>query len=364
MSAEPLAVSRELEPYLDSRILVVDDQPANVMLLRKMLNAAGYQYVKTTIDPTAVRALHRAECFDIILLDIRMPRLDGHGVLALLQEDAQASGDYVPVLVLTAQDDDETRLRALGAGAKDFVTKPFNRTEVLNRIRNMLEVRLLHKAVKQQNEILEHKVRERTAELRETRLEIIRRLGLAAEYRDNETGLHIVRMSKFSQVLARAAGLDARQAELILNASPMHDIGKLGIPDRVLLKPGRLDDEEWAVMKTHVRIGAEILDGHPSELMQMAARIARHHHERWDGTGYPEGLAGEAIPIEARIVAVADVFDALTSRRPYKPAWRVADAMAEMHRVAGSHLDPRLVPLFAGQLDTVLEIKRQHAEPA
>ncbi|MEJ2576803.1 MAG: response regulator [Gammaproteobacteria bacterium] len=364
MSAEPQLVAREIEPYLNSRVLVVDDQPANVLLLRKMLGAAGYQSVATTTDPTAVRGLHRAEPFDIILLDIRMPRLDGHGVMAQLQEDARASGDYVPVLVLTAQEDEETRLKALAAGAKDFVTKPFNRTEVLNRIRNMLEVRLLHKAVRQQNEVLEQRVRERTAELRETRLEIIRRLGLAAEYRDNETGLHIVRMSRFSQVLARAAGFDEYQAELILNASPMHDIGKLGIPDRILLKPGRLDEEEWAVMQTHVHIGARILDGHPSELMQMAARIARHHHERWDGTGYPHGLAGEAIPIEARIVAVADVFDALTSRRPYKEAWPVETAVAELHRIAGSHLDPTLVNLFVSRLPEILDIKQQHAEPA
>lgn len=364
MSATLETVREFADPHLQARLLVVDDQAANVLLLRKLLRSAGYQQVEGVSDPTAVRGLHQAQAFDLILLDIRMPVLDGYGVMAQLQEDADATGDYVPVLVLTAQNDEETRLKALEAGAKDFVTKPFNRVEVLNRIRNMLEVRLLHKQLRAHNEILEQRVRERTAELRDTRLEIVRRLGLAAEYRDNETGLHIVRMSKYSALLARAAGLDEKQQELILNASPMHDIGKLGIPDRVLLKPGRLDDEEWAVMRTHAEIGARILDDHPSTLLQMAARIARCHHERWDGRGYPAGLSGEDIPLEARIVAVADVFDALTSKRPYKEAWTVEAAIDELRRVAGSHLDPRLVELFLGQLPAVLDIKSRHAEPA
>jgi putative two-component system response regulator len=235
--------------------------------------------------------------------------------------------------------------------------------EVLNRIRNMLEVRLLHNRIREQNEVLEQRVRERTAELNETRLEIIRRLGLAAEYRDNETGLHIIRMSLYSKQLALQSGLSATHAELILNASPMHDIGKLGIPDRVLLKPGRLDDEEWTVMKRHAQIGADILAGHHSELLQMAAEIALCHHEKWDGSGYPRQLQGTQIPLEARIVAVADVFDALTSNRPYKRAWTVDDALAEMQNVAGSHFDPRLVDNFLAILPQITNIMNRYAEP-
>jgi putative two-component system response regulator len=350
------------ESLLEARILVVDDQKPNVLLLRKMLQAAGYRHVDTTTEPLEVQGLHESNPYDVILLDIRMPRLDGFGVMRLLHEN-QGADDYVVILVLTAQTDEETRMRALEGGATDFVTKPFNRLEVLNRIRNMLQVRLLHTRVREQNDILEKRVRERTEELADTRLEIVRRLGRAAEYRDNETGLHIIRMSTYSHLLARQIGMGERMAELILNASPMHDIGKLGVPDSVLLKPGRLDDEEWEVMRSHARIGADILSGHHSELLEMAERIALCHHERWDGSGYPEGLAGESIPIEARIVAVADVFDALTSKRPYKKAWSVEDALQEVERCAGSHFDPRLVSPFMEIIPQVRQVMERYGEP-
>jgi cyclic di-GMP phosphodiesterase len=347
---------------LGARLLIVDDQPPNVLLLRKMLQGEGYTDVVGTTDPRQVLGLYLERPFDIILLDIRMPHLDGFGVMEQLR-GVQAADDYVAILVLTAQSDDETRLRALAAGATDFVTKPFNRLEVLNRIRNILQVRMLHNRMRLENDILEQRVRERTAEINETRLEIIRRLGRAAEYRDNETGLHIIRMSTYSQMLALQAGLGEEHAELILNASPMHDIGKLGIPDRVLLKPGRLNDEEWGIMKTHAHIGAEILSGHHSELMQAASRIALCHHEKWDGSGYPQGLAGEDIPVEARIVAVADVFDALTSARPYKRAWSVEDALAELCRGAGSHFSPVLVEHFMTLVPQVRQVMERYAEP-
>jgi putative two-component system response regulator len=351
------------EELIQARILVVDDQPPNVLLLRKMLQAAGYVSVVATTDPLDVRGLHERDPFDIILLDIRMPGLDGFGVMEQLKQLAEGD-DYVAILVLTAQTDEETRLRALQAGATDFVTKPFNRLEVLNRIRNILQVRLLYKRVREQNDALEQRVRERTEELHETRLEIIRRLGRAAEYRDNETGLHILRMSTYSQMLARRLGLGDALAEQILNASPMHDIGKLGIPDRVLLKPGRLDGEEWAIMQTHAEIGADILSGHPSDLLEMASSIALCHHEKWDGSGYPRGLAGEAIPVAARIVAVADVFDALTSVRPYKPAWSLEDALAELRAGAGKQFEPRLVDAFLDIVPDVRRVMAQYAEPA
>jgi putative two-component system response regulator len=345
-----------------ARILIVDDQPANVLVLKKTLQMAGYQSVAGITDPTQVKTLHQEHPYDVILLDIRMPKLDGFGVMSQLRE-LQQEDDYVAILVLTAQTDEETRIRALKEGATDFVTKPFNRVEVLNRLHNMLEVRILHNRLREQNDALEQRVRERTQELNDTRLEIIRRLGLAAEYRDNETGLHILRMSHYAQLLASTIGLDAQRTELILHASPMHDIGKLGIPDRVLLKPGRLDDEEWAIMKTHARIGADILAGHHSDLLCMATEIALCHHEKWDGSGYPRGLSGEQIPLEARIVALADVFDALTSVRPYKRAWSPEDAFAEIQRCAGSHFDPTLVEHFLAVAPSLLAIMERYAEP-
>ena len=354
-------VESQRHSYLEARVLVVDDQPPNTLLLRKLLEAEGYRQVVTTNDPTEVLPLHRQAPFDAILLDIRMPKLDGFGVMRMLQEDA--GDDYAPVIVLTAQTDEETRLRALAEGARDFVTKPFNRVEVLHRIRNMLEIRLLHRRVRHQNELLEQRVQERTRELQETRLEIVRRLGKAAEFRDNETGFHIIRMSKFSELIARAMGLNDSVADLILHASPMHDIGKLGIPDGILLKPGKLDPQEWAIMKTHTDIGAEILEGHPSRLLQMAARIARAHHEKWDGSGYPRGLRDKEIPLEARIVAVADVFDALTSRRPYKEPWTVEASVEEIRALAGRHFDPAVVKAFFAALPRILDVKTQYAEP-
>jgi putative two-component system response regulator len=362
MSAQlQIPVHGDVPAYLCARVLVVDDQPPNTLLLRKLLEAEGYRQVVTINDPTEVLPLQREAPFDVILLDIRMPKLDGFGVMRLLQD--HAGDDYVPIIVLTAQTDEETRLRALAEGAKDFVTKPFNRAEVLNRIRNMLEVRLLHRRVREQNELLEQRVRERTVELQETRLEIVRRLGKAAEFRDNETGFHIIRMSKFAELTARAMGINDAIAELILHASPMHDIGKLGIPDGILLKPGRLDPQEWEVMKTHTDMGAEILDGHHSKLLQMAARIARAHHERWDGTGYPRGLREKEIPLEARIVAVADVFDALTSQRPYKKAWTVEASLEEIRALTGRHFDPAVVKAFFAALPRILDVKSRYAEP-
>ena len=349
------------------RILIVDDNPANVQLLEMMLYIAGYTNVRSTTDPTEVKGLHQKWSFDVILLDIKMPELDGFGVMEQLAEiDAE---DYLPVLVITAQQEQETRLKALEWGAKDFVTKPFDKSEVLHRIANMMEVRALYNERKRQAEILEAKVRERTRELNdrnmeleETRLEIIRRLGRAGEYRDNETGMHVIRMSKCCQRLALAAGLDEEHAKHILNANPMHDVGKIGIPDRILLKPGRFDPDEWEIMKTHTTIGADIIGDHRSPIMKMARTIARTHHEKWDGSGYPNALKGEEIPFDGRISAVCDVFDALTSERPYKTAWPVDEAVAYINENSGSHFDPALVPLFNGALDDILRIGREHPD--
>ena len=349
------------ERILAARVLIVDDEPVNARLLEKMLAAAGYTNFIAITDPRRVAPLYAAERIDLVLLDLNMPEVDGFQVMDQLRE-IEGSND-LPVLILTAQADRETRLRALAAGAKDFLTKPLDRAEVLTRIRNMLEVQLLHRDLRDQNRVLEKMVEARTRELQDTRLEVIRRLGRAAEYRDNETGLHIIRMSTYSQLMARAIGMDEAEAEMILNASPMHDIGKIGIPDRILLKPGKLEPAEWEVMKTHTAIGAKILSGHSSPLLGMAAEIALTHHEKWDGSGYPRGLKGEEIPLVGRIVAVADVFDALTSKRPYKKAWLVEQAVDFLQAERGRHFDPELVDVFLSLLDEVLEVGRRYAEP-
>jgi putative two-component system response regulator len=343
------------------RILIVDDTESHVLLLRKILKGAGYLTVATTTNPEEAVDLYKEFEPELVVLDLHMQPIDGFQILDQLKA-VEPADSYVPALMMTALNDPDVLNRALERGARDFLNKPFDRVEALTRIRNMIEVRMLHKRVRENNRVLEDTVRDRTREIRETRLEVIRRLGRAAEYRDNETGLHIVRMSLASQRLGRAIGLSDGECELILNASPMHDIGKIGIPDRILLKPGPLDEDEWRIMKRHPAIGAELLSGGNSELMQMAEIIAHCHHEKWDGTGYPRGLAGETIPLAARIVAVCDVFDALLSKRPYKAAWTVEQALAEMEKRAGSHLDPRLVAKFKEILNDVLEIHARYAD--
>jgi putative two-component system response regulator len=341
-------------------ILIVDDEPANIKLLKRMLGMDGYTNIVTTDDPRQASSLYQQYQCDLVLLDIRMPHMNGFEVLAELK---RLSTDPPLVVVLTAQTSYEYRLRALTDGARDFIGKPFDRAELLARVANMLEMHLLQKQVREHNQILEQKVRERTAELYDTRLEIVRRLGRAAEFRDNETGMHIIRMSKISALIGQDYGLDLEQCEMLLNASPMHDIGKIGIPDHVLLKPDKLSPDEWEVMKTHARIGADILAGHESELLDMARIIALTHHEKWDGSGYPQGLAGEAIPLPGRIVALADVFDALTSVRPYKQAWRIEEAVKLIDENRGRHFDPQLVDVFMQSLDDIVEIKKQYADP-
>lgn len=345
----------------NASILVVDDELANVRLLEKIFSTMGYENVISTQDPCQVVPLFQEHNIDLILLDLDMPVLDGYGVLDAL--NALTNGELPAILVLTAQHMQSYRQRALDNGARDYVTKPFDANELLSRVRNILDVQMAHKYIRHQNEILERKVQERTQAIHETRLQVVRRLGRAAEYRDNETGLHIIRMSKMAVVIAQATGMDDEQCDLLLNAAPMHDIGKIGIPDNILLKPGKFEPEEWVIMQTHAQIGADILSGDDSDLMTMAHEIALSHHEKWNGKGYPRGLEGEAIPIVGRITALADVFDALTSERPYKKAWSVEDAVELITSERGQHFDPNLVDLFLEKLPEIILIKEKYAEP-
>jgi len=346
--------------YKEAGVLIVDDNPINVQLLNMMLEMEEFTNVQSTTDSRLVLELQQQHKFDIILLDIQMPHLDGFQVMEQLHliEDS----GYLPVLVLTAQQDMDTRLRALESGAKDFVTKPFDRAEVLNRIYNILEVRFLYNERLRQAEVLEAKVNERTQQLQDSRLELIRRLGRAGEYRDNETGMHVIRMSKSCRCLALQAGMSEEMADLILQASPMHDVGKIGIPDNILLKPGKFEPEEWEIMKTHSEIGGDIIGEHEDGIMRMAHLIALTHHEKWDGTGYPNGLKGEEIPIEGRIASICDVFDALTSERPYKKGWPVEEAIKFINDNAGSQFDAELVGHFNDALEKILEIRKNYAD--
>jgi len=349
-----------IENKLQANILVVDDKEQNIKLIEMMLKYAGYNNVQSTMEPRQVKELYLNNNFDLILLDIRMPHLDGFQVMQQLRDCLK--DDYLPILVLTAQNDMQTRLQALESGAKDFVTKPFDRVEVLNRIDNLLEVRALYNERKNMADVMEKKFLTRTRELHDTRLKIIQRLGRAGEYRDNETGMHVIRMSKSSQKLALAAGLGESYAELILNASPMHDVGKIGIADSILLKPGKLDKDEFDTMKTHAQIGADIIGNDSSDLMKMARSIAITHHEKWDGSGYPNGLKGEETPIEGRISAICDVFDALTSVRPYKKAWPVEKALSLINSESGKHFDPDLVPLFNEIFPDIITIREEYGD--
>jgi putative two-component system response regulator len=350
------------DPMDPARILVVDDEPVNLKLLDKLLTGQGYRPPVLVHDPREVLERYQQHRPDLILLDINMPHLDGYQVMAQLQ----ALNDPLlpPIVILTAQLGREYLVKALAAGARDFVGKPFDRVELLMRVRNLLDAQRAHRLLHDQKAVLEEMVRTRTEDLHRTRLQVVHRLGRAAEYRDNETGLHTIRMSHYAARLAHSMGWSPADCELLLHASPMHDVGKIGIPDAILLKPGKFEPHEWATMQTHAAIGAHILDDGDSDLLQLASTIARSHHEKWDGSGYPQGLAGEAIPQAGRIVAVADVFDALTSVRPYKKAWPVEEAVRWIRDNAGTHFDPVVAAHFEQCLPDILAIRERFKEPA
>lgn len=324
-------------------ILAVDDEDANVLLLRRILERAGHTRVTTTTDPTQVAGLLEQIQPRLLLLDLHMPRMDGFELMEQLGHSERRS---TPFLVLTADVTEEAKRRALSLGARDFLTKPLDQVELTLRVHNLLQVQQLQDRLFEQNACLEEQVAERTRELEQARLEILDRLALAAEYRDDDTQEHARRIGRTCSLLARLLGLAHAEVELIQRAAPLHDIGKIGIPDAILLKPGRLTDEEFELMKLHTTIGAEILSGGSGALLRMAELIALTHHEHWDGRGYPHGLAGDRIPLAGRIVAVADVFDALTHKRPYKHAWVVKEAVAETFHQAGRQFDPRVVEAF------------------
>jgi putative two-component system response regulator len=327
------------------RIVVVEDDESAALLVR-MLGAAGYEDVRSAASPAVLDVLLDRWEPDLVVLDLQLPGIDGFELL----QRVVATG--VPALVLTADDSPTTRRRALGLGARDFVTKPLDRVEVLLRVGNLLQTRRLQRALEDRNHDLQRWVRARTADLEEARKETLERLALAAEYRDDDTAQHTKRVGRTAALLARQLGLAADTIEHLRLAAPLHDVGKIGIPDAVWLRPGKLADHEREMLEEHTTIGARILAGSRSPILRLAEQIARTHHERWDGTGYPQGLAGDAIPLAGRITAVADVFDVLAHPRPHKKAWPLDQAVQEIVDQSGRQFDPEVVSAFR-RLDAV-----------
>ncbi|MEY4718234.1 MAG: hypothetical protein RL563_852 [Pseudomonadota bacterium] len=342
------------------RILAIDDQADNLLLIRQALRKIGYQCIDTEVNPVHAIDRFKSESYDLVLLDYNMPDMNGLEVLCAISEIAER--ERIPIIMLTVQEDRQTRHASLALGCKDFISKPIDLNELRLRIGNQLENRSLNLMMRDQNILLEEKVSQRTEALQSLQLELIQRLADAAEYRDNETGVHVKRMSHFSQCIGRFFGLDEEHQSLLLKASPMHDIGKIGISDSILLKPGKYTPEEFEVMKQHTWIGARILGGSRFELIQAARDIALCHHERWNGEGYPRGLSGEDIPLLARIVSIADVFDALTMVRPYKTAWTTEAAYNEITTMSGSYFDPQVVEAFKAAFEEILQIRAVFSE--
>jgi len=334
-------------------LLVVDDTPENIDILSGILRK-DYKVKAALNGMKALSIASQEPRPDLILLDIMMPEMDGYEVCEALKANPFTAN--IPVIFITAKSEEKDEELGLKLGAVDYITKPISPAIVLARVKT-------HLALYNQSLALEDKVRQRTEELHNTRLEIIERLGRAAEFKDNETGLHVIRMSHYSRIIAAAMDFDEDWVDLIFHAAPMHDVGKIGIPESILCKPGALDAEEWAAMQQHPSIGAEIIGDHEDKLLQTAKEIAITHHEKWDGSGYPNGLKGADIPLSGRIIAVADVFDALTTKRPYKEAWPVEKALDLIKESAGSHFDPHIVDVFLESVPKVLEIKTRFGEP-
>jgi putative two-component system response regulator len=339
------------------RVVIVDDTPLNLTLMQALIGKVEGCTAQAFDNP--LRALESCirEEPDLLIVDYMMPELDGLEFIRRLR--AVEGRQDVPILMVTADHEKQTRYDALQCGATDFLNKPIDRHEFQPRVRNMLALRRAHLASRERAETLAAEVRRATADLHARERETITRLARAAEFRDPETGAHIQRMAHYSALIARRLGLPGEQAEAILQAAPMHDVGKMGIPDHILLKPGRLTPEEFEVMKRHPLIGHDILKGSASAIVQLGSSIALTHHEKFDGSGYPQGLTGPAIPLEGRIVAIADVFDALTSERPYKKAWPLTDARGFLLEGRGRHFDPAGVDAFLAGWDEAMAIRER-----
>ena len=342
------------------QVLIVDDTEINLILFGALVKKLDDCQAHVFANPRQALSWVVDNVPDLIIVDYMMPELDGIEFIRLVRE--MPGRTQLPILMITANDQKQIRYRALDFGANDFLTKPIDKVEFLARARNMLSLNQARKNMADHASWLSGEVRKATREIKERERETVLRLSKAAEYRDPETGAHILRMAYYSMLIARELGLSEDDQQLLLEAAPMHDIGKVGIADAILLKPGRLTLEEFDVMKQHAMFGYELLSGSSSKLLQAGAEIARGHHEKYDGSGYPYGIKGEEIPVFSRIVAVADVFDALTSERPYKKAWEVEAAVDFLNAGSGSHFDPACITAFFGAWDDVQKVREQYQE--
>ena len=362
--------------------MIIDDEPVNIKVVQLHLKLAGYQRFVTSTDPRPVMEMVAREMPDVILIDIMMPYVSGLQILERLRDADHLA--HIPTIVLTAADNEQTRMEALGLGDTDFLGKPVNAAELIVRVRNALLVKAHHDHLKNYAREMEQQVRRRTAELAASRLELIHCLARTAEFRDNETSRHVIRVGRYAEIIARQLGMDEASVELIGHAAPLHDMGKVGVPDCVLLKPGRLTQDEYEIMqkhavygqqtfepmspedwrtyKSHTFMGEMIMDVQSSPIITMAAKIALTHHEKWDGTGYPLGLKGQDIPLGGRITAVADVFDALSSKRPYKPAFELDRCFSIMEGGRGTHFDPQVLDAFLARREAVVQVHTKFAD--
>ncbi|MBJ7328389.1 MAG: response regulator [Solirubrobacteraceae bacterium] len=345
--AHDLSPASSTDDVRSMRVLVADDAPFNVELLVRILRGWGFEEIKSTTDSSAIEGLVQRWRPDLLMLDFQMPAPDGFEVMRRIRQ-TEFDSIRMPIIMLTADTTIETRRRALSLGADDFLCKPFDFEEVCLRASNILRARQLEVALAEKNAELEDSVAERTEALERAHMEMLERLARVAEYRDDDTHHHTERVGRIAAQLAAVLGLDAEEVELIRQAAPLHDIGKVAIPDPVLLKPGKLTRDEFELVKTHTTIGGRILAGAGSAPLRLAATIATTHHERWDGQGYPSGLSGKQIPLQSRIVMVADVFDALTHERPYKDAMPIPEALVEMRAMTGTFFDPWVMRAFEG----------------
>ena len=384
-SALPHPGSVSAEDVLTSRIMIVDDEAVNVRVVRKLLNRLGYQNLTSTTDSTQVLELLRRQQPDVLLLDVMMPEVSGFAILKAMQSDDALRS--IPVLVLTAMSDRKTRLTSLELGANDFLEKPIDQAELSPRVRNALMIKACQSQLRSYADDLRTAVRQRTRQLSRSRLEVVHCLARAAEFRDDDTGQHVVRVGHFAKLIAHHAGLPRPFVDMIGFAAQLHDVGKIGIPDSILLKPGPLTDEEFDFMRGHCDMGNRVLsasrvsdrvlfgtgeiesedtsspeDSWVSPVSGMAATIAMTHHEKWDGSGYPNGLSGEDIPLEGRITAIADVFDALSSKRPYKDAYPIDRCFEILREGRGAHFDPQLLDVFLACRTEIEQIQRENRE--
>lgn len=346
-----------------AKILIVDDEKANLLLMETLLQVTGYIIIKAEDGEEALNLISKD--IDVILLDINMPKLDGYQVLERIRKNPET--ENIPVVMITGLNEQEEKLKGIKLGADEFLTKPIDKNELLTRIDNLLKRKISFDEIKKTNSILHKDIGKKSKQLKETfdalksaNIEIISRLSRAADYRDDETGHHIKRISMYSEILAISFGFTEKEAEIIKYASAMHDIGKIGIPDNILMKKGKLTAEEFDLMKTHTIIGANILSGSNNQLIKMAEEIALTHHEKYDGSGYPKGIKADKIPLIGRIVAIADVFDALTTKRPYKSAYSVESAMNIILADSGKHFDPDITKYFLWRIDDILRVKDQY----